>query len=122
MPPLLSAHGGAEQLEDVRTLMSVAEGYAEFLVDRCVGSLIPQAAALREAVDRRRAEPAPGEQMLAQMIGLDLDHAHYRLGATFCHEVARRWGDDAVHRLWESPATLRRGTSDPVAQARCCSG
>lgn len=119
MPPLLSARGGAEQLDDVRTLMSIADGYAEFLVDRCVGNLIPQAGALREAVDRRRAEPAPGEQMLAQMIGLDLDRAHYRLGATFCHEVARRWGDEAVHRLWESPATLPRSgdLADPVAWA-----
>ena len=119
MPPLLAARGGAEQLEDVRTLMSIAEGYAEFLVDRCVGNLIPQAAALREAVDRRRAEPAPGEQMLAQMMGLELDHARYRLGTTFCQEVARRWGDEAVHRLWESPATLPRSgdLEDPVAWA-----
>src|SRR4030065_684211 len=59
MPPLLASRGGVEQLEDVRTLMSIAEGYAEFLVDRCVGNLIPQAAAPREAGDRRRGGPAP---------------------------------------------------------------
>jgi putative hydrolase len=119
LPPLLAARGGAQELEDVRTLMSIAEGYAEFLVDRCVRDLIPQVTALRTAIDRRRAEPSPAPQMLTQMIGLDLDHAGYRRGAIFCHEVARRWGDDAVHRLWESQATLPRSgdLEDPVAWA-----
>jgi uncharacterized protein (DUF2342 family) len=57
--------------------------------------------------------------MLAQMMGLELDHARYRLGTTFCQEVARRWGDEAVHRLWESPTTLPRSgdLADPVAWA-----
>ena len=119
MPSLLSATGGGEQLEDVRTLMAVVEGYADHLVDRCVGSLVPQVAALREAVDHRRAEPSPGERMLAQMIGLDLQHARYRLGSTFCTEVARRWGEEAVDRLWESPDALPRAgdLADPVAWA-----
>jgi putative hydrolase len=119
LPPLLSARGGVQQLEDVRTLMSIAEGYAEFLVDRCVGDLIPQVEALRATIDRRRTDSSPGEQLLTQLIGLDLDHAGYRRGASFCHEVARRWGEEAVHRLWESPATLPRSgdLADPVAWA-----
>ena len=119
MPSLLSATGGTEQLEDVRTLMAIVEGYADHLVDRCVGSLVPQVAALREAIDRRRAEPSPGERMLTQMIGLDLQHARYRLGSTFCAEVARRWGEDAVDRLWDGPDALPRAgdLEDPVAWA-----
>lgn len=119
MPSLLAASGGERELEDVRTLMSAVEGYADFLIDRSVGTLIPQAAAVREAIDRRRAEPSPGERMLGQMIGLELHHARYRLGSTFCLEVARRWGDEAVHRLWESPEALPQAgdLTDPVAWA-----
>jgi putative hydrolase len=119
MPSLLAATGGAHELDDVRALMSVVEGYADLLIDRSVGGLIPQAGAVREAVDRRRAEPSPGERMLGQMIGLDLQHARYRLGSSFCLEVARRWGDEAVHRLWESPEMLPRAgdLEDPVAWA-----
>jgi len=119
MPSLLSAKGGEGELAEVRTLMSIIEGYADFLIDRTIGTLLPAAPAIAEAIDRRRAEPSPGERMLAQMVGLDLHHARYRLGATFCFEVARRWGDEAIHHLWESPETLPRAgdLEDPVAWA-----
>lgn len=119
IPPLLVARGGDRELGDLRTLMAVVEGYAEFLIDRLVPSLIPARDEVRRAVDRRRAEPSPGEQLLGTMIGLDLEHAGYRAGSGFCHEVGRRWGDEAVHRLWERPETLPRDgdLADPVAWA-----
>ncbi len=93
-------------LARVQAFMALMEGYAEWLVDRAAPGLIPEAPRLREAIDRRRAEPSPGEQMLQRMLGLDLEHHRYRLGTTFCNDVASRWGEDALARLWRDRSTL----------------
>ena len=119
MPPLLSARGGEEHLEDARTLMAVSAGYADFIIDRNLGALLPEVESVRAAVDRRRSEPSPGELMLSQMIGLEPDGIRHRSGHRFCLEVGRRWGDEAVHRLWDGPDALPRAgdLEDPVAWA-----
>ena len=119
VPGMLAGAGRTEALDEVRALMSVVEGYADFLVDTVLGGLLPQVARLRTAIDRSRAEPSEGERLLGQMIGLDLQRGRYRLGATFCAEVDRRWGADAVDRIWESPESLptARDLDDPVGWA-----
>ena len=116
----LTAGPESEQaLRRIQALMALLEGYAEWLVGRAAPGLVPEAPRLREAIDRRRAEPSPGEQMLQRMLGLDLQHHRYRVGTTFCDEVARRWGEEALARLWQgadalpSPAELE----DPVGWA-----
>ena len=86
--------------------MAVMEGYGEYLIGSIGPGMLPAAGSLREAVDRRRAEPSQGEQMLQRILGLELEHHRYRRGTTFCEEVGRRWGDDALVRLWEGPEML----------------
>jgi len=103
---LLGGPGSAATLPEIQALMSVLEGYAGWLIDRAAPGMIPEAPRLREAIDRRRAEPSQGEQMLQHIIGLDLEHHRYREGATFCSDIARRWGEDALARLWDGPETL----------------
>jgi putative hydrolase len=103
---LLAGPGQAEILDRLRALMAVLEGHAEWLLDKAAPGLVPEAPRLREAIDRRRAEPSQGEQMLQQLIGLELRHHEYRAGTTFCEDVDRRWGGDALARLWEGPEYL----------------
>ncbi len=103
---LIAGDLSASILARLQALMAVMEGYAEWLVDRAAPGLIPEAPRLREAIDRRRAEPSPGEQMLQRMLGLDIEHHRYRLGTTFCNEVADRWGEDALSHLWDDAETL----------------
>lgn len=95
-------------LEDIQAFMAVMEGYGDYLMDRAAPGLIPQAARMRRAIDDRRAEPSQGEQILQQVLGLDLKHQQYGLGAGFCEEVDRRWGDETLARMWESPDMLPR--------------
>ena len=103
----LTAGPEAEQaLARLQAFMAVLEGYAEWLVGHAAPGLVPEAPRLREAIDRRRAEPSPGEQMLQRMLGLDLQHHRYRRGTTFCEEVARRWGEEALARMWQGPDGL----------------
>ncbi len=92
--------------ENIQAFMAVIEGYADYLIDRAAPGLIPEAPRIIQAIDRRRAEPSQGEQILHQALGLDLQHQQYRLGVGFCEEVDRRWGDETLGRMWEDPAML----------------
>ena len=116
---LVAGPDGIEALDEVRTVMSIVEGYADFLIGRAIGDLVPEAGRLREALDRARAEPSQGERMLGEMIGMDLHHARYSLGTTFCDEIERRWGSESVDRIWEGAESLPKpgDLEDPVAWA-----
>lgn len=119
MTGLLAGAAQEGPLSDIRAFMATMEGYAEHLMDRAAPGLIPEAPGLRAAIDRRRAEPSEGEQILQQMLGLDLEHHEYRLGATFCEEVDRRWGGESLARIWEGPEMLPTydELTDPVGWA-----
>ncbi|MBM3695714.1 MAG: zinc-dependent metalloprotease [Actinobacteria bacterium] len=116
---LVAGPESEQALRRLQAFMALLEGYAEWLVERAAPGLIPEAPRLREAIDRRRAEPSPGEQMLQRMLGLDLEHHRYRRGTTFCTEVARRWGEEALARLWDGPDGLPGPAEleDPVGWA-----
>ncbi len=94
------------QLEDIQAFMAFVEGYADHLMDRAAPQLIPDAARLREALVRRRAEPSQGERVLAQLLGLELKRQQYRKGAEFCAQVEDRWGSDGLAAAWDDPAHL----------------
>ncbi len=113
---------GPEQqagLHAIQAFMAAVEGYAEYVMDLAAPQLIPDAPRLREALDRRRAEPSKGEEVLRQLLGLELKRQQYRLGASFCAEVARRWGDDELMVMWERPEHLPTLSEleDPVGWA-----
>jgi putative hydrolase len=116
---LVPGPDSTQALGRIQAFMSLLEGYAEWLVARAAPGLVTEASRLREAIDRRRAEPSQGEQMLQRMLGLDLQHHRYRLGTTFCEEVARRWGEEALAHLWEGPDDLPSlaELEDPVGWA-----
>ena len=103
---LLAGDDQSAPLGAIQAFMAVLEGYGDRLVERAAPGLIPQAADIRGAIDRSREEPSQGEAMLGQLLGLDLDHGRYGRGGTFCAEVARRWGDEALDRIWEGPEML----------------
>lgn len=106
-------------LDAIQAFMAVIEGYADYLMDRAAPKMLPNLEQMRDAMNRRRAEPSQGEQIINRMLGLELKAEQYRLGAEFCSEVARRWGEGALDNLWKdadalpSLAELR----DPVAWA-----
>jgi putative hydrolase len=106
-------------LDAIQAFMAVMEGYADYLMDRAAPKMLPDLARMREAMNRRRAEPSQGEQIINRMLGLELKQEQYRLGAEFCSEVARRWGEDALDNLWVEPAALPTLSElrDPVAWA-----
>ncbi|MDF1595079.1 MAG: zinc-dependent metalloprotease [Acidimicrobiia bacterium] len=116
---LLSTEAQLPALEDAQALMAMLEGYGDYIMDRAATKLLPDLDRLRAAMDARRSEPAHGEQGLNKLLGLELKQEQYRLGARFCAEVERRWGDDALHQVWESPDHLPTlaELEDPVGWA-----
>ena len=116
---LLSPQDEGATAGRLRGFLAVVEGYADQLMRRAAGDLIPDGDALRNAIDRRRSEPSPGEQLLEQAVAFSLRHADHRRGDRFCGEVRRRWGDDALDRIWEGPEMLpdEAELDDPVGWA-----
>lgn len=106
-------------LEAIQAFMAVIEGYADYLMDRAAPKMLPALSQMREAMNRRRAEPSQGEQIINRMLGLELKQEQYRLGAAFCSDVARRWGEDTVDTIWTDADSLPSLAElhDPVAWA-----
>lgn len=94
-------------------------GYADYVLDSTATNLLPDLEAIRTAHRLRRSEPGSADQLLTKMLGLELTDELNSLGATFCAEVDRRWGRDALQDIWSDPDHLPRGDelSDPVAWA-----
>ena len=116
---LLSTDAQLPDLEAIQAFMAMLEGYSDYVMDHAAPKLLPDLGQMRAAMDSRRSEPTQGEQVLNRMLGLELKIEQYRLGAAFCTEVARRWSDDALHRVWESPENLPTLSelADPVGWA-----
>lgn len=105
LPSFLSGPDQTPQLEAIQAFMAIIEGYGDHMMDSVAGDLLPDLAAMRGAMDRRRGESA-GHDPLAQLLGMDEKLAQYELGARFCREVESRWGTGSLHRLWEQPENL----------------
>jgi putative hydrolase len=116
---LLSPDDDGEAIGQMRGVLAVVEGYAEHLVRKTAGTMIPSASLLRGAIDMRRTEASQGEQLLHQAVALDLRHSNYRRGDEFCTEVEKRWGEDALNRIWDGPEMVptEQELADPVGWA-----
>ncbi len=116
---LLAGPEQRDVLDRIQAFMALMEGYADYVMHQAAPNLIPAAPQIAEAIVRRRAEPTQGEQVLQQLMGLELKRQQYRLGLAFCEEVARRWGEDELGRIWEGPERLPSlgELEDPVGWA-----
>jgi putative hydrolase len=118
-PGLFVNEGGTDAVDRMQAFMAVVEGYGDRMIDTAAAGLVPEAERIRAALDERRSEPSGSEQMLGSLIGLELHQAEYGKGAAFCAEVERRWGSEALERLWEGPEMLPTAAEldDPVGWA-----
>jgi putative hydrolase len=92
-----------EILRRVRVLHAVLEGYADVVLERVGGRLIPSFERIHEAMARHRLERGEAERFVEGLLGLATGREDYEGGAAFCAGVVERSGIDALHRLWERP-------------------
>ena len=107
------------KLESVQAFMAIIEGYSDFVMDRAATNLLPDMERMRAAMTARREDAEQGEGALNRLLGLELKREQYRLGAEFCAQVAQRWGEDALNKLWDGPELLPTlaEVSDPLGWA-----
>jgi len=104
---------GAVQSDEQRALLPRLEaivaavvGYVDHVMDAVGATLMPSYTMLTEALRRRRVEADRSDRFVERILGLDLSQRVYDRGEKFVEGVVERAGDDALNRLWESPAAL----------------
>jgi putative hydrolase len=95
-----------ELLGQLQSLTAVLEGYADAVLERIGGDLIPSFAQIHEAMQRHRVERGEAERFVEGLLGLKLEREHYERGETFCAGVVARAGPEGLNRLWEREAML----------------
>ncbi len=90
----------------LNSLLSVVTGWVDHVMERAGRRLIDSYGPLTEALHRRRLEDHSGARAVAQMFGVELDMASVERGQRFVSGVVERAGEDALGRLWRSPADL----------------
>jgi coenzyme F420 biosynthesis associated uncharacterized protein len=129
---LVGAVIGAERkaiLDRVQGTMGLVEGHAEWAMDRAGEDVVPDVAALRDAMDRRRDDRAPLWRILDRLLGFDLKLKQYAQGRQFCDAIVAARGETGLRDAWSSadlapssaelaaPATWLARTAPPPAEA-----
>ena len=119
LPGLLGGTPDPGRHDAIVALLAFLDGYGAWAAQRALHGMIPDLDRIASLASGRTSEPSPASQALAQLAGIQLDEDHVAAAARFTDEVARRWGDEAVARVWESaPGLPTLGElSDPVGWA-----
>jgi putative hydrolase len=89
-----------------RAFLSALSGYADFVIDKVGQRLVGSYPLISEAFRRRRQEDGPGQRVLGQLLGVEVDQATFDAGRAFVNGVLERAGEEGLSRLWEAPPTL----------------
>ena len=89
-------------LERIEIMLALIEGWVDAVTAEAT-SLLPKAAAIGEAVRRRRATGGPAEQTFQTLVGLELRPRKLREAAAMWREVGAKLGIDQRDALWNHP-------------------
>ena len=98
-----------ESLVGIRRFLTVVDGFGSYLVERASKGMLPDLPSIRDAMSSRH-RIQNHQSGVGGLFSLETTAGVLGPAADFCMEVAGRWGDAAVHRVWERPENL------PVAQ------
>ncbi|HEX7353813.1 MAG TPA: zinc-dependent metalloprotease [Mycobacteriales bacterium] len=104
-------------LARLEALLALVEGWVDTVVDAAAAPRLPGAAALREAVRRRRVAGGPAEQTFAALVGLELRPRRLSEAATVWSGLTAARGVDGRDALWAHPDLLPHAEDldDPTA-------
>jgi coenzyme F420 biosynthesis associated uncharacterized protein len=86
----------------VQALMSVLEGYSNFVMHRVGRKHLQRADDLEAAMHRRREQRTLLERLIMALTGLELKMRQYEIGEEFCEAVVARSNLATLNRVWES--------------------
>lgn len=91
-----------QALTRLETTLALIEGWVDEITAAATTNL-PNAAALRETVRRRRATGGPGEKAFGQLVGLELRPRRLREAATLWAHLKDERGIEGRDAVWEHP-------------------
>jgi coenzyme F420 biosynthesis associated uncharacterized protein len=106
---------------ETQAIMSLLEGFSDWVMDRVGATIIPDVAVLRSRLEERRGAPKkPLDRLLARITGMDLKLEQYRRGERFVAGVAVIGGPVALEKIWSGPEALPTDAElgDPAAWCR----
>ena len=114
--------GGGEAPSAAGELQAAAaflEGYGDFAVRRAAGPILPGLEAIESAHRAVRVGASEASDQLRQLLAIELDRSLAASASKFCTQVERRWGADALDRIWEDADHMptRGELADPVGWA-----
>ena len=89
-------------LARIETLLALIEGWVDVVTEKAT-KLLPKAAAIAEAVRRRRATGGPAEQTFGTLIGLELRPRRLREAAAMWRTLDAALGSEKRDSLWNHP-------------------
>ncbi len=95
-----------DAMQRLQAFMTLAEGYATFVMDAVGARVLTSHAQLKEVMDRRRAAGSPGEELFERLLGLELKRRQYEEGVKFCRYVAGVRDVESLNRAWDNPDSL----------------
>jgi len=103
-------------LQRLETYLALVEGWVDVVADRATRGHLPQAAALGEAVRRRRATGGPAEKTFAALVGLELRPRRLRDAANLWAALEDRHGAQGRDAAWGHPdvAPTAADLDDPL--------
>lgn len=105
--------------ERLELLLALVEGWVDEVVGQATADVMPAAAALSEAIRRRRATGGPAEETFASLVGLELRPRRLRDAANLWSALRDRHGAQARDTVWTHPDLLPTSTDldDPLGFA-----
>ncbi|KQZ89079.1 hydrolase [Phycicoccus sp. Root563] len=100
----------------LETYLALVEGWVDVVADRATRDHLPQAAALGEAVRRRRAIGGPAEKAFSGLVGLELRPRRLRDAANLWAALEDRHGQEGRDGAWGHPdvAPTAADLDDPL--------
>ncbi len=100
----------------LETYLALVEGWVDVVTDRATRDHLPQAAALGEAVRRRRATGGPAEKAFAGLVGLELRPRRLRDAANLWSALESAHGSTGRDAAWGHPdvAPTAADLDDPL--------
>ena len=103
-------------LDRIETMLALIEGWVDVVTEEAT-KLLPKAAAIGEAVRRRRATGGPAEQTFGTIVGLELRPRKLREAAEMWRKIGAAVGTEKRDSLWDHPDLVPNAEdiADPTA-------
>ncbi len=95
-----------ELIGRLQTLMSLAEGYSNHVMNVVGRAILPNFQRIHDRVEHRQQERSQAELLFLRVTGLSMKMEQYRRGEQFVDEVARTRSIVFANQAWESPERL----------------